>query len=189
MRSFYSLILFISFSFLTTHIASAEGFYKWKDAKGNIQYGDSPPANSRAKKIKMPKITVIDGFKEQWKPLEGYVTQVPIERKGEPVIYTQLAFIAPRNEQVMANSFNGAVSTILTIKPPLKKGHHIVLTLDGKSIPKSTSRTNNFSNLIRGVHTVLAKIVDKKGETVKLSEPISFRVMRIAPGSRKKDFN
>ena len=188
MRSFYSLILVASFSFLATQLVSAEGFYKWKDARGNTQYGDSPPENVRAKRMKMPEIMVIDGFKEQWKPLEEdtpkpdtvkkSLEQQPVAKQSNPVLYTKLAFIAPRDKQVMNTSFNGAISTMLTIKPPLKKGHHIILTLDGKDIPKSTSRTNNFSNLSRGIHTVLAKIIDRKGKTINQSEAISFRIMR-----------
>jgi hypothetical protein len=184
-------LYFIVFSNLVIH---ADGVFKWKDAQGNTQYGDEPPANVKLNKFKMPEIMVVDGFKEQWKPLEddapkpditkNPLVQQPIAKQSKPVLYTKLAFIAPRNKQVMGTSFNGAVSTMLTIKPPLKRGHHIILTLDGKDVPKSTSRTNNFSNLSRGIHTVLAKIIDRKGETINQSETISFRIMRNAPRPR-----
>ena len=187
MRSFLSSILTVTCLVFSSQAAQADGVFKWKDARGNIQYGDEPPANVKVDNFKMPEIMVVDGFKEQWKSLEGDepkaavakpILQQPVVNKAQTMIYTKLAFIAPKNNQVLGASFNGAVSTMLTIKPPLKKEHQIVLTLDGKNIPESRSRANNFSNLRRGVHTVLAKIVDRKGKIINQSEVISFRILR-----------
>ena len=181
-----SLTLFlIVLSGLTIH---AEGVFKWKDSHGNIQYGDEPPANAKLDKFKMPEIMVIDGFKEQWKPLEDdkpkavsvakSVVPAPVQTKARPVIYTKLAFIAPKEKQIIKSGFGGEVSAMLSIKPPLKKGHQIAFMLDGKEMTRSKSRINNFSNLSGGTHAVMAKIVDRGGRIVMMSKPVTFNVIR-----------
>jgi len=194
MRSFYSFILVISFSFLSMHLVSAEGFYKWKDARGNIQYGDSPPANTRAKKMKMPKITVIENYQDQWKPLNDSdlrVNKVQTTRsttKTKQVknrIYSKLIFIAPKNNQVMKGGFGGEVTSMLSIKPPLKNGHEIIYLLDGEESSRSTSRISNFSNLQRGLHTAGAKIIDQNGDTLIVAPPVPFEIKRMTSNDEK----
>ncbi len=176
------LIVFLS---LTVH---ADGVFKWKDAQGNTQYGDEPPANARLDKFKMPEIMIIDGFKEQWKPLKDDQPNVvsvakpiipaTVATKAKSVIYTKLAFIAPKENQIIKSGFSGEVSAMLSIKPPLKKGHQIVFMLDGKEMVRGKSRINNFSNLSGGTHSVTAKIVDRGGHIVVTSRPVAFNVVR-----------
>ncbi len=182
-------ILFFYFVVISSQSVFAEGIFKWKNAQGKTQYGDEPPANVKLdKKFKMPEIMVIDGFKEQWKPLAGNipkaatiaksVARVPEPQKSQPVIYTKLIFIAPKENQVIKSGFGGEVSAMLSIKPPLKKGHQIAFELDGKEVVRSKSRINNFSNLSGGSHAVTAKIVDKNGRVVMTSKSIVFNVER-----------
>ena len=163
--------------------AYGEGLYKWKDARGNIQYGDSPPANSNAQSMELPKITIIDNYADQWKPM-NFKNQ-PAEPEPEPseepakVIksqYTKLAFLAPKpNQAIRAN--DGDVTAMISIKPPLKKGHQLVFSIDGKSMTKTKARTKNFSDLKRGKHTIAVSVVDKKGRTLK-NQSVSFNVLR-----------
>jgi len=139
---------------LSCSIANANNFYKWKDARGNTQYGDKPPANANAKPVELPKITVIENYG-----------------------YSKLEFLAPKVDQgIRAN--NGDVSVIVSIQPPLKEGHSIVFSIDGKDQEKGTSRTKNFSNLDRGGHTVGVKIIDNEGKTLK-SSSVAFSVLRV----------
>lgn len=157
----------------------AERLYKWKDAKGVTQYGDKPPANVRAQPLVLPKITVIDNYAEQWKPLDFKDTKVKKQAQTQAKtssIYTKLAFLAPKaNQAIRAN--NGDVSAIVSIKPPLKNGDQLIFSIDGKALPKSTSRTANFANLERGNHNIGVKIVDKDGKTLK-SSSVGFNVLR-----------
>ena len=180
------LSLTILFSFLFSATISAEGFYKWKDARGNIQYGDKPPANNMAERIDLPKLTVIDNYADQWKPLkfegdqQSLNNQQPQQQSKKPSgnTYSKLAFIAPKaGQSIRAN--DGDVSAMLSIKPPLKKGHEIAFFIDGKEVAKGTARTNNFANLNRGAHTISAKIIDKKGRELK-SSSVSFNVQRFS---------
>lgn len=189
MRPLHSFILAFALSTLSASMLQADGFFKWKDARGNTQYGDKPPKNVQVENFRMPEITVIEGYNKQWQPLDSSTESIQkkskavinkpiVAKQAAPAIYTKLALIAPRNNQVIRGQFNGEVSAMLSIKPPLKNGHKIVFFLDGKEVSRNTSRVNNFSNLRRGEHSVIAKIVDQRGNMLISSESAGFRVMR-----------
>ncbi len=179
--SHWLLILSCAFAASAT---MAEGFYKWKDARGNIQYGDRPPANVKAQPMNMPKLTVIENYGEQWKPLSFPKEPDPYQQDAVAASYTSLKFIAPKaNQPIRAN--DGDVSAMISLKPPLKGGHVIAFSLDGKEVAKGSSRTNNFSNLPRGDHSVSVKVMDKNGKVLK-SESVSFTVIRFSKLIQKK---
>lgn len=184
-----SLWLFTFFLALSHSAVQAEGFYKWKDARGNIQYGDQPPPKSKAKRVKMPAITVIEDYGEQWKPLDlkdiDALFEPEQKTKKATSGYTSLKFIAPKADQAIRAN-DGDVSAMLSIKPPLKNGHQIAFYLDGKQVGKGDSRTKNFTNLPRGAHTVSAKILDQKGKVLK-SSSVAFNVMRFSKLLNKKE--
>lgn len=170
---------------LCTFVASttlAEGFYKWKDARGNIQYGDKPPGNVKSEAISLPKLTVIEDYGEQWKPVSFPESVDPYQQqaasKKVALSYTSLTFLAPKNNQsIRAN--DGDVSAMISIKPKLKEGHVIAFFLDGKEVSKGNSRTSNFTNLSRGEHSVSVKIMDENGKVLK-SESVNFTVQRFS---------
>lgn len=164
-------------------ILHADGLYKWIDARGNTQYGDKPPAGVKAKSVDLPKITVIENYGEQWKPMNfkepSTDNQKPIEQsQSVSSSYSKLSFLAPKaNQAIRAN--DGDVSAMISIKPPLKKGHKLVFSIDGKTTGKGTSRTQNFSDLQRGSHTIGVKVIDEKGKTLK-SSSVGFNVLRVS---------
>ncbi len=175
----------MSFTMFSSH-GFADGFYKWTDAHGNIQYGDEPPANARAKKMKMPAITVLKNYGEQWtQPKEvNRAIAAPIiaatassAAEAQATQYTTLNFIAPKPNQVI-NAENGDVSAILSIKPPLKKGHSFRFMVDGKKTSEGRSRITNFLNLKKGSHSLVVNIVDGRGQVLQKSQELRFRVFR-----------
>jgi len=185
MRTIQIALFLTLSSFMTT--ANAEGFYKWKDARGQIQYGDEPPPNINAKKIALPAITVLEGYGEQWQ-VEDQPTPVTASKpvtptsfvpvpKPRPKVYRSLAFIAPKAGQSI-KADNGDVSVMLSVKPPLKANHQFLFVMDGKKVTKSHSRIANFSNLSRGSHQLKVKIVDAVGRDIHQSEPLQFNVVR-----------
>jgi len=172
-------IISISALLLTQAAVNAE-LYKWKDARGNTQYGDTPPANVNAQPVNLPKITVVDNYADQWKPL-NFDTPPPQSKRESAAssgLDTKLTFLAPKsNQAIRAN--DGDVSAMISLQPPLKKGHQIVFSIDGKEVAKGKSRTSNFPNLSRGGHTVDVKIIDSRGKTLK-NNSISFNVLRFS---------
>jgi len=180
MKTLNSLYCVLSLVLLQSAVY-ADDLYKWKDARGNTQYGDRPPANVNAQPMALPKITIIDNYADQWKPMkfdEPLAIDEPITAKSQTsTTYTKLAFLAPKQDQAIRAN-DGDVSAMISIKPPLKKGHQIVFSIDGKDMKKGKSRTQNFSNLDRGNHTIGAKIIDLKGKTLQ-SSSVGFNVLRV----------
>lgn len=180
---FQSFITLLISSFFVLTFGHANNFYKWKDARGNIQYGDKPPPGVNAKPMSMPAITVIDNYADQWKPMNPETDLMTDDIKPQKTTapassYDVLKFIAPKaNQSIRAN--DGDVSAMISVKPPLKDGHKIAFYLDGKEVSKGNSRTSNFKNLPRGEHTVSARILDKNGREIKNSS-VSFSVLRFS---------
>ncbi|GAA0421559.1 hypothetical protein GCM10009133_32610 [Cocleimonas flava] len=180
MKTITHWLLILSCTFATA--AMAEGFYKWKDAHGNTQYGDQPPANAKAERMNMPKLTVIENYGEQWKPVNFPKESDPYQQeekaKATAGAYTTLSFIAPKaNQPIRAN--DGDVSAIISLKPKLKPGHAITFSIDGKEVAKGSSRTNNFTNLARGDHTINVNIINESGKVLK-SQSVTFTVLRFS---------
>ncbi|MEE9327597.1 MAG: DUF4124 domain-containing protein [Cocleimonas sp.] len=170
---------------------SAKGVFKWVDAQGKTQYGDSPPADKKDSNFEMPAITVIDNYANQWKPLvfdTGTKKVTPVKtvakKKQQLVKYTTIKFLAPKSGQVIRAN-DGDVSAMLKIQPKLKADHQVVFLLDGNEVSKNRSRTSNFSNLSRGAHTAVVKVVDRKGNIIG-SDSVSFEVQRHSALFKKK---
>lgn len=164
---------------------NADGFYKWTDARGQVQYSDEPPTNGRAKQIKLPPLTVLENYGKQWEvtPLANekelapkpIVTPKVIPQKK--IYYTVLDFIAPKaGQSIKAN--DGDISAMLTIKPPLKVGHRFLYLMDGKQAAKSVSRIANFKALSKGPHRLLVQVVNPRGEILQSSRPLNFTIIR-----------
>lgn len=169
---------------------TADSFYKWTDARGVVHYGEEPPKNQRVKPIEMPEITVVEDYGKQWLPLEtekkpksspkAASSNAPVQKVANPGYkpsYESLKFIAPRDGQII-NAKDGDVSAMMSVKPPLKKGHKLVFTIDGKAKPKASSRIFNFKNLNTGNHTASVLIVDANGKVQMNSKELSFVVKR-----------
>ncbi len=187
-----SLGFFGIFGFLVLIIntAHADGVYKWKDARGVIQYGDEPPKNGNVRPFAMPAITVIENYGEQWKPLQNNsapVTSPTRSVAAKPIIrapvkvfkpsYNSLRFIAPKSNQII-KAKDGDVSAMISLKPPLKKGHKVIFVPNGKNAGSSKSRISNFKNLSNGSHSVSANIVDLSGNIVMKGAVVPFQVKR-----------
>ena len=170
----------------------ADGFYKWRDAYGNIQYGDNPPKNARLERLDLPQLTVIQDYGSQWqsKEIDAYKAPVtpPIKRairQAASFHYEKFNFIAPKRDQLI-HAKDGDISAMLSIRPPLKAGHKIVFVLDGKSSAAGTLRISNFSALAGGKHSLSAHILNAQGEKIKDTETINFRVIRFDTAQSKK---
>ena len=168
-------------------LLQAEGILKWTDAQGVVHYGDEAPRNQRAKAIDMPQITVVEDYGKQWLPLESEkpkaakfrsisVKKVAVKSSFQ-ASYTTLDFIAPKSGQTI-KAKDGDITAMLKVKPPLKKAHKLIITIDGKAQKKTRSRIANFSNLPAGKHTLSAQIVDNSGALKMRTDELTFNVKR-----------
>ena len=172
-------------------LLNAEGFYKWTDNRGVVHYGEKAPKNSSANRVDMPPITVAEDYGKQWLPLEALektarskpnpvaiagVKKIAVDPDFQPT-YKVLKFIAPKTGQVI-KAKDGDVSAMLSVKPPLKKGHTIIFMIDGKAQKKSRSRISNFTSLKAGNHSLSANIIDSNGKVQMASGELSFNISR-----------
>jgi DnaJ-class molecular chaperone len=95
--------------------------------------------------------------------------------------YTGFSITNPTNDQgVRAN--NGNVTIHMSLRPALQSGHMIVLNVDGedgKSSNATSDLTMELKNMSRGLHTITAIVVDKDGNDLIKTEPVSFHVLRV----------
>jgi len=187
-RIAFSLILF-SLSFSTL---SADGLYKWRDAHGNIQYGDNPPKNARLEKLDMPLLTVIQDYGSQWKTETPKLDNTTINKfqmqrisAKNPTKYEKFSFIAPKINQLI-HSKEGDISAMLSIRPPLKPGHSVIFDMDGKNRKKGIMRIANFSALSVGMHSLKASIINAQGKIIQNTKTIPFRIIRFDSAQSNK---
>ena len=191
-RPYILPILCVILSFTIGTLTSADGFYKWVDARGHIQYGDKPPENVRLENFEMPALTVIEDYASQWQASDENLTK-PVKQqfnqhnsiKQRSIVYEKFAFIAPKINQVIHDK-DGDMSAMLSIRPPLKAGHSIVFKLDNKKSVTSKSRIANFTRLNLGYHNLSAEIRDSQGRLVQTSEIVKFRIIRFRSAQLKK---
>jgi hypothetical protein len=102
----------------------------------------------------------------------------------EPFVYTGFSITSPTPEEgVRAN--DGNVTVQLSLQPPLQPDHSIVLTVDGEdgeAMKNASSLSIGLTNLSRGRHTVDATVLNRAGEPMVRTRPVSFFVLRVAGG-------
>ena len=176
----YWTLLVIS-SLLFSVVTTAEVF-SWKDAKGTVHYGDSPPESVHAKAIILPQLTIIKDYGKLYKPVltaeERGLTKKKADNEKSP--YKTFAILAPKNKQAIRAN-DGDVTVMLSFKPKLLPKHILSVYLDGKKMAEGGLRMVNLSNLDRGEHKVYAIINEKEGKKTKQiakSKEVIFTVIR-----------
>ena len=164
MKMRYWLILVASTFFVSTLFA--DNVFSWKDTKGVVHYGDTPPEQSNAKAVTLPELTIVKDFGKLYKPM-----LIERERGGEKKEmmknpYAFFRILAPRNKQAIRAN-DGDVTVMLSVKPKLLPNHILSVFLDGKKMAEGSLRMVNLTNLDRGEHKVYSVVTEKvkrKGE-------------------------
>jgi hypothetical protein len=172
MRYWIAVVLSVSFFSLT----NADTVFSWKDAKGLVHYGDSPPESVKAKTVDLPELTIIKDYGKLYKPVLT-AEERGLTKKARTNPYTKFAIIAPTNKQAIRAN-NGDVSVMLSLKPRLLPEHTLSVFLDGKKMAEGDLRIVNLTNLDRGKHNVYAIIKGKKEREISKSNDIIFTVIR-----------
>jgi len=160
------LLLFVTLFFL---IPVSAGVYRSVDADGNTVYTDKPSPD--AEEIRIDKVQTIPAGADDF-------VYTPPEKSTE-IVYTKLNIVAPKNNHVFTDNTGDMIVSVL-IEPELnaKNGDRLVLTMNGKKEPESSSISFSFTNLDRGVYKIKVDVVDKDGKTLKSSKRISFTMNR-----------
>ena len=162
MRLIISLLLLAVIDF-----AVAETVYKTVDENGNIIFTDKPSKD--AEEIKLQKLQTIKN------PNPAKHNPSPKQPKQESLYKTFLVSSPADGAGLRSN--NGNVSISLSLQPPLRPGHKIIITMDGKEVSNGSTSSVSLQNLDRGSHNITASVVDGDGKQM-ISTSSSFSILR-----------
>ncbi len=144
--------------------------YKSVDEDGNIIFTDRPTTNSKEIKLKELKTT------ETVKPSVSSSSRKSRGENNEDHSYEKIVVSNPENgSSVRSNSGNITISVL--VKPSLRSGHKILITMDGKELSKGTGTSISLTNIDRGSHTVGASVIDSSSKPI-ISGSSTFTILR-----------
>jgi len=168
MKRFFTAL--ISLTLLASPSLFASEVYRVIGENGEVTYTDSPPANTQAESVDMPKTNI------------AVAPPAPAKKEGESeavegeVSYTRARISKPNNNATIPPG-QREVLVQLTLVPALQTGHLVQLYIDGrKQGSPSASSTFTVTRLNRGKHSVRADVLgaDKKRKTK--TQTVTFHV-------------
>nr|WP_302473947.1 DUF4124 domain-containing protein [Legionella sp. PL877] len=142
--------------------------YKWTDNKGTVHFSDMP--HKGAEKFILPD--------EQSHSFPAVKEKNGLAMKVESVSEYEISIIQPADQSTIRNN-QGQLTVIVQIKPRLKAGDTLQLFYDDKPVAESDqTMVFTLSEIERGSHHLIAKIIDKNGKTISTSKKIIFFMHR-----------
>lgn len=165
--------MFLCFALPAAVLGGAE-VYRWVDAEGQVHYSDRPGEGADR--------VVLDIVPPSSSP--AVAVSAPgrkSSKAGNETApgYEALTIQAPGQDETLWN-IEGQLDVAVAPQPALQAGHRIQLLLDGQTaaeLEPGATRTR-LSDVYRGQHTLLARIQDEFGTTLKQSEPVTFYVQQ-----------
>lgn len=156
-------------------LAAGSPIYRSVDSHGRVTFSDVAPApGARA-------LTLAPG--NRYRPRKtGAPARIPPavpqvgargagERQPHPVI------VSPRHDAAVRSN-NGALTVAGLSEPALAPSHRAELSLDGAVVARGRELTFDLTNLDRGTHELILRIVDAQGRRIAASRPIVFHLLR-----------
>ncbi len=152
--------------------AYSQSLYVTTNVDGSNIFTDTPLVNSVLYTSMNNPISSFNGVNAANSPAAAINTTVAVS--NQPVsAYAAITITQPADQATFHNQT--PISVIVLTQPDLKAGEQVQLMLDGVAygLPQ---RSLNFSlmDLARGKHQLQAVIIDKDGNSLKNSAPITF---------------
>ena len=162
-------------------VAAAE-VYKSVDKDGNVVYSDEP-TSADAKPVSLKQLSVVTTRKpvvtspasaESPDPdSEQALTEE--EARDIRAHFEGFALTRPVPEESYWGTDNAIVASV-ELPNPLLPGYLIVFSVNGNDLPPDVATTTRISGFNRGVHTISAQVVDRRGGTVASTPVVTFYV-------------
>lgn len=155
---------------LSVAVAANAAVYRWIDADGTVTYSDRPqPGSERL------KLTPLQTYNPA--PVSKGTASVPTQtRQFED--YEEFAILAPRNNATFRNN-GGNVDVQLKLEPVLRSTHTVGIILNDRTVGEAGSTMSlTLSNVDRGTHRLQAVIMDKSGNELARTDPVTFHLHR-----------
>lgn len=165
---------------LCVPLAAAQNkIYKTVDKDGNEIYTDTPPASETgAEEVDVRPINTvapppaIPRIVEPEKPVVA----------GAPTV----AITSPADDSTIPMG-PGDFSVSVSVDPAPQPGHRLQLKIDGENHGQpQTAGIWALTNVFRGAHTLTVDLLDSKGKTVSVSEPVTVYVQRPSVQFRRR---
>jgi Domain of unknown function (DUF4124) len=159
-----------------TALAGAAETWRWKDANGVVHYSDRPMPGAERVSVVAPKPSStppkVTGQDPAAAPASGSVTREAVAI----VPYTRCVIVAPDAEETF-NAVN-SVAVGVHLEPSLQEGHRLELRLDGTVVTDwpPDALTHTVTDLLRGAHTVAARVLDADGTPVCTGPTLTFYI-------------
>ena len=164
MRLIISLILLTVIDF-----AVAETVYKTVDENGNIIFTDKPSKD--AEEIKLQELQTIKN------PNPAKYTHKPKQdNKDKGKLYKTFLVSNPADGAGLRSN-SGNVTVSVSLEPPLRPSHQIIISMDGKEVSSGSVSSVSLQNVERGTHNIAASVVDGNGKQM-ISTSSSFSLLR-----------
>ena len=147
---------------------NAETVYKTVDENGNIIFTDRPSEDSE--QIKLKELQTIKN------PNPAKYTDRPRQVKDTGPLYKTLLITNPADGSGLRSN-NGNVTISVSLEPPLRSGHQILITMDGQEVSKGSASSVSRQNVDRGTHSIGVSVVDSSGKKL-TSTSSSFSLLR-----------
>jgi hypothetical protein len=152
----------------------AQTVYRTTDAQGNVVFTDRPPANATPEdRVEIRPTNTV-------RPPELPATPAPAEVpavEAEIVSYS-VAITNPANETSFPMG-PGNFSVSANVNPALQEGASLQLFIDGTPRGEPQQNTNwDLTNVFRGRHDLTVGVIDRSGDTVAVSAPVTVFVFR-----------
>jgi hypothetical protein len=162
---------------LVTPVSGAPA-WTWVDANGTVHFSDTPVPGAR-----QIELTGAQGFGAPPPPAPASAaptgpgpTSQSTPRPASP--YRTITIVSPASQETLWN-IGGNLNVQVAIEPRLQPGHRLDLLIDGQRRNLNATGTQlSIPEVFRGVHTLLALVVDARGTEIARSPPTSFIVQQ-----------
>ncbi len=164
--------------------ASAAEVYRWVDESGQVHYSDTPREGAelvilqKAQGFKAPQISS--------RPGGGSDGSTGEEEAPAQQGYSRLAITSPAQEEVFWN-IEGVLEVTVEMTPRLRRGDRLRLIYDGQPLEglRFSRGKIRMTDVYRGVHTLVAEVVDSNGRSLARTDVRTFMVQQTSIANPK----
>ncbi len=98
-----------------------------------------------------------------------------------------ISITAPANDETI-HSNTGDLNVAVRVSPRLAPNQTVVIALDDQEAARGARSQLHLAGVVRGTHTLQARVVDAQGNTLAQSDPVSFHMWqasKLFPGRKQ----
>ncbi|MDX1519387.1 MAG: DUF4124 domain-containing protein [Gammaproteobacteria bacterium] len=151
-------------------VLAGTSVYRTVDEDGNPVFSDEP--SPQAEEINLPEVQTVPAERN----IKFETTKSKEDSSGK---YKSLAITSPENDEPVRENA-GNVTVKVQVKPGLRRQDSLRVYLDSELVKEGRDTSFDLANLERGTHQLTASVVNKEGEEILTSTPVTFHLLREA---------